>query len=420
MNFLILSGQDRYRNFIHSLMNSNQPDGVHIINANIAVPLRDNSNSSDRERSRESSQTRSNTTTQPTTSTQTRSTTRPFLTSTTLPSTSIRHGRQIPSNFLSSFDRFLPCNSHHIRDNNNQQQQQQTSQNQSANSTPRREPTRVNVQSANVREGTSTTSVPPTATSVPQTVEDELNRRFTLFGIELSLSDLNNLTAGFYVAQRDELRTFIRQRFLTTGTEFTEDVVNQSVMKMIEAMGRYLERLDQFPQNDFYARRSVENYLLQSMPQLINTIFEENLTEFGTTFENQLSQFCQKFYMVLIACIGSQNAEKYLKETASMVMTGNLINLSGLIQKYIDERKSYDFNQIQTFLIAKPKIENERMEVDEDDAQHNDSNIQNDDLQSDPLPIIRDNLPWHSHFPSNWLSIITRDIAKQQKQVRST
>lgn len=98
-------GQERYRNFIQSLMNSAPADGVHIINANIAVPIRDSSASRDRERSRESSQTRSNTNTQPTTSTQTRSTTRPFLTSTTLPSTSIRHGRPIPTNFLSSFDR---------------------------------------------------------------------------------------------------------------------------------------------------------------------------------------------------------------------------------------------------------------------------------------------------------------------------
>lgn len=341
--FDLITGQDRYRSFIQSLMNSAaQPDGVHIINANIAVPMRENtSNTSEGNRSREPSQTRSNTTTQPTTSTQTRSTTRPFLTSTTLPSTSIRHGRPIPANFLSSFDRFLPCNSHHIRD-------QQQQQNQSRNSTPRREARNVNVVAPSVNE-----QAPPTTSAVPPHVEDELNRRFTLFGIEMSLRDLNNLTAGFYGSQREEMRTFIRQRFFA-GSDISQVVVSDSVLKMIEAMGLYLERLEQYPQINFIARQSVENYLMESMPQLINTIFEDTLIEFGVTFEQQLSQFCQKFYMILVTCIGSQNAEKYLKDIAGMVMT---VNLSSMIQKYIDDRQNYDFNLIQRFLIAKPKVE---------------------------------------------------------------
>lgn len=45
--------------------------------------------------------------------------------------------------------------------------------------------------------------------------------------------------------------------------------------------------------------------------------------------------------------------------------------------------------------------------------------IQADDLQSEPLPTIDRAEPWHAQFPSSWLPIITRDIARQQRQVCS-
>lgn len=61
-------------------------------------------------------QQRTSANTHPTTSTQTRSTARPQVQITSLPATQMRDVRTIPG--ISSFDRFLPCNSHHIRDNN--------------------------------------------------------------------------------------------------------------------------------------------------------------------------------------------------------------------------------------------------------------------------------------------------------------
>ena len=44
-------------------------------------------------------------------------------------------------------------------------------------------------------------------------------------------------------------------------------------------------------------------------------------------------------------------------------------------------------------------------------------NIQAEDLLTEPLPAIDRAEPWHAQFPSNWLPIITRDIARQQRQV---
>lgn len=55
------------------------------------------------------------------------------------------------------------------------------------------------------------------------------------------------------------------------------------------------------------------------------------------------------------------------------------------------------------------------VEVDEEAAP---SNVQADDLASDPLPQIERAEPWHAQFSSSWLPIITRDIARQQRQVR--
>lgn len=61
------------------------------------------------------------------------------------------------------------------------------------------------------------------------------------------------------------------------------------------------------------------------------------------------------------------------------------------------------------------------MEVDDESLEmpilDDDRNIQAEDLLSDPLPTIDRAEPWHAQFPSSWLPIITRDIARQRRQV---
>ena len=46
------------------------------------------------------------------------------------------------------------------------------------------------------------------------------------------------------------------------------------------------------------------------------------------------------------------------------------------------------------------------------------NNIQEEDLIIEPLPPIDRAEPWHAQFSPEWLPIITRDIAKQQRQVK--
>lgn len=72
----------------------------------------------------DSSQPRVTTATHPTTSTQTRSTARPQIHVTGLPSGQVRNLRPvpIPTMQLPSFDRYLPCNSHHVRESEQREQ----------------------------------------------------------------------------------------------------------------------------------------------------------------------------------------------------------------------------------------------------------------------------------------------------------
>lgn len=76
------------------------------------------------------------TVTHPTTSTQTRSTARPQIHVTGLPTGQVRNLRpvQIPGMQLPSFDRYLPCNSHHIRESEHRDQ---------PNNVPRRSRVRI-------------------------------------------------------------------------------------------------------------------------------------------------------------------------------------------------------------------------------------------------------------------------------------
>lgn len=188
--------------------------------------------------------------------------------------------------------------------------------------------------------------------------DEELNHRFSLFGIQLSLRDLDNLAPSFYNAQRVELRSFLVHNFFG-NSEINEETVTQAIRDILTELDCYLAPLSIFTHPDFDVRKSIENLIMKSLPFIINLITDDNSGEFGVRIERQLITFCENVYMILVKCIGVRDTEKYLNDIANLVMIGaespgNLGRFPQyIIQTFLIERRSYDLSEIQEFLIIK-------------------------------------------------------------------
>jgi len=257
------------------------------------------------------------------------------------------------------------------------------------------------------------------------------------------VDNLDNLAPSFYNAQREDLRTFLRQNYFIDG-EINEQTVSIAIRDILSELDQYLERLSNFVHPDYDVRKSIENLIMKSLPFIINLITDDNSSEFGVRIERQMITFCENVYMILVKCIGVRDTEKYLNEIANMVMMGGSTESGNLgrypryiIQTFLIERRSYDLSEIQEFLIIKrpsaptpivSRNEMIAMEVDDDpqsvspmavevgNGEDESNNIQAEDLLSEPLPLIDRAEPWHAQFSPEWLPIITRDIARQQRQ----
>lgn len=189
--------------------------------------------------------------------------------------------------------------------------------------------------------------------------DEELNHRFSLFGIQLSLRDLDSLAPSFYNAQRIELRSFLVHNFFG-NSEINEETVTQAIRDILTELDCYLEPLSIFTHPDFDVRKSIENLIMKSLPFIINLITDDNSSEFGVRIERQLITFCENVYMILVKCIGVRDTEKYLNDIANVVMIGGTESPGNLrrfpqyiIQTFLIERRSYDLSEIQEFLIIK-------------------------------------------------------------------
>lgn len=209
---------------------------------------------------------------------------------------------------------------------------------------------------------------PPTTTSQSRRIVDginnitdeELNHRFSLFGIQFSLRDLDNLAPSFYNAQREDLRTFLQRNYFNEG-DINEQTVTVAIRDILAELDKYLIRLSSFAHPDYDVRKSIENLIMKSLPFIINLITDDNSTEFGVRIERQMITFCENVYMILVKCIGVRDTEKYLNEIANMVMMDGPAESAGslgrfpryIIQTFLIERRSYDLSEIQEFLIIK-------------------------------------------------------------------
>lgn len=328
----------------------------------------------------DSNQPRVTTATHPTTSTQTRSTARPQVHIANVPSN--WNARVIPANMLSSFDRFLPCSSHHIRDSENGNnemnqnhagggmQQQNIMPNVFYRARPqvRRGRPQANLSSSATRSNSASARIigslggsnggnntsngggitvhlqqpqqqqqqnqqPPSSTGssryssaedIQSLSSDEFNISINLFGSNLTLRDLIEIVPSPNLLNRirTELLTYIIDNFFS-GSTITENNMNVGINNLIQMLNDALIFLPQFDLPDYDARASIENCLRNSLPFIINLIYVDDTHEFGTRLLRELMQLVERLFVILVTCIGRNNTELYLNQIAQMAIASN-------------------------------------------------------------------------------------------------
>jgi large proline-rich protein BAG6 len=200
----------------------------------------------------------------PTTSTQTRSTARPqmHLTGGNIP----RNLRPIPANMLSSFDRFLPCNSHHIRElpsaagqaraqgqtlaqpaqpaQSAQPQNRSRSANRSRFSFIER---MMEQQTANRATSTTQTETTAPTPSAPVSVDDT---PIPLFGTQLTLRDFMNISTN--AAPLNAIQQNLLQYMQTTlgasvGNQPNFDMVSKESFAMVHFIHKLILSANKYP-----------------------------------------------------------------------------------------------------------------------------------------------------------------------------
>ncbi|XP_031620338.1 large proline-rich protein BAG6 isoform X2 [Contarinia nasturtii] len=313
----------------------------------------------------ETGQFRVTTATHPTTSTQTRSTARPHAT-TGIPVGQIRNLR--PAMQLSSFDRYLPCNSHHIHEPENQQQQQQQQQRQSQQQSqqqPQPRANRINIQrtpqvhiqrsvpnsvrfanflsnhlqnqlqqrSTAAPAAVSSAPTTPLQTSAPSNAslssnslnDSQLNTVIPIFGsneIQLQIRDLVNVspTPTTLNRIRSELREFLMVK-LSLNSSPSEENVALAVNHVISLLNQFFLMLPELSIPDYDARASIENLMRRTLPVMIRLIRDDESVEFGTQMLHEISEFSKKFIVILLHSIGRPSAQDYLKNVVEAIFT---------------------------------------------------------------------------------------------------
>ncbi|XP_015049914.2 large proline-rich protein BAG6 isoform X11 [Drosophila yakuba] len=374
----------------------------------------------------------------PTTSTQTRSTSRPQI---QIGGNNNWGGRIAPTH--TAFDRFLPCNSHHIREpeqllqNNNTNRSTSTapaggatvlSPTAAAVTRPASVGSAVAAEGGSAASSSSGAAAPIAATTPagpPQTVVPTSTP--TPAG-----GDSNNL--------RSQLRSFLNDS-LFVGVPINEQTIPGAIGRALDWFAESLVYLPQYERPEYNSRDSVCNILRVSLRLIIELCNGAPGGGDGAQFEQSLKQLCDQFrkrlYSVLFLCLGSANAELYWRQLMRLLCTPMRSNFRNealqFLCIYIDPTipAQTDTADAQQFLVLRsvqatpPTAADEQqpqeqsLDTDVEMAEVAASSSSSSSSPAADLPVvIVGSEPWHMSFPNDWLPVITRDLQTQSEQSR--
>ncbi|XP_023302811.2 large proline-rich protein bag6-B isoform X6 [Lucilia cuprina] len=321
------------------------------------------------------------TATLPTTSTQTRSTSRPQVHFGNIPVLGMPtgwNGRVLPSNNVSSFDRFLPCNSHHIREpetaNNNAANNDNGSNNATASGPANRNnPTRAHIvtrrplrimndifqrirpHSSRIVGSTMRNPQslirnnfgPPSGAAVsvrPPILPPIMVMRDLFGGVAAASANGSSASSSSTTADagassnQDTQRLNIHAQLMNClnrqifeGQPINDDTIPMAINRAIQWFGESLLYLPQYEKPEYDSRDSLFNILRSTLPAVIELLKRNpvNLKE----FEQKLKQICEQFrmrlYSVLYICIGRANAEIFWAQLMRLLCNSIQTNLQG-------------------------------------------------------------------------------------------
>ncbi|XP_043648021.1 large proline-rich protein BAG6 isoform X9 [Drosophila teissieri] len=382
----------------------------------------------------------------PTTSTQTRSTSRPQI---QIGGNNNWGGRIAPTH--TAFDRFLPCNSHHIREP--EQLLQNNNTNRSTSTAPAGgasvlSPTAAavtrpaSVGSAVAAEGGSAASSSGEAAPIASTTPVGPPQTVLPTSTPTAGGDSNNL--------RSQLRSFLNDS-LFVGVPINEQTIPGAIGRALDWFAESLVYLPQYERPEYNSRDSVCNILRVSLRLIIELCNGAPGGADGAQFEQSLKQICDQFrkrlYSVLFLCLGSANAELYWRQLMRLLCTPMRSNFRNealqFLCIYIDPTipAQTDTADAQQFLVlrsvqaAPPTAADEPFvapppfalnpQQQQPQEQSLDTDVEMAEVaasssSSSPaadLPaVIVGSEPWHMSFPNDWLPVITRDLQTQAEQ----
>uniref|UniRef100_A0A1I8NGB6 Large proline-rich protein BAG6 n=1 Tax=Musca domestica TaxID=7370 RepID=A0A1I8NGB6_MUSDO len=392
------------------------------------------------------------TATLPTTSTQTRSTSRPQVHIGNIPVLGMPpawNGRVLPANNVSSFDRFLPCNSHHVRDHQANANNENTGRNPNQNNAntsgsvgANRNRANIITRRRNMSEMIQRARRAIAARTVGSTITDPLAARANSSSASSSsgnslLYQLRNRNNGASSSEarrlniHSQLMTFIENQMFK-GEPINEENMTPAINRAVQWFGESLLYLPQYEKPEYDSRDSLFNILRATLPIVINLMNKNpvNLVDFEQKLRKICEEFRKRLYSVLIVCIGRANADIYWGQLMRLLCVSIQTNFDGEVVEFLtlylspNIPSSSDENDAQQFIVHRSSANNNSNSVplpmDTDDEMADVAGTSQTEVDDEPLPaVVAGSAPWHRNFPNDWLPIITRDIQRQAENTQN-